>query len=364
MPLMKHRRLLLHLLFWVLYLLSQGFIWMNAFVTETAIISPETGQEIVTRTTFPGTLLQSLQAEFMALPGRLFAVYTNLYLLIPLFLLKRRWLVYGLSLAGLMLIATTFQGLFDLVTGAPGFFSGLPRDSGFNLFVQYLAVSANVVVVTGAVKILLHYLAEKRRAVELEQQSLKAELQFLKTQINPHFFFNTLNNLYGLALERSDKTPDLLLRLSDIMSYLLYESGAETVSLQKELDILKAFVELEQLRHGERASVRFEVEGMADSWRIPPLLLLPFVENAFKHGFKNGQHVCRIDLSLVIRDDELCFSVRNDFVEMPDARSKAGVGLENVRRRLALLLPDRHLLETGIMEGQFFISLKIRNTPV
>jgi len=174
--------------------------------------------------------------------------------------------------------------------------------------------------------------------------------------------FNTLNNLYGLALERSDKTPELLLRLSDLMSYLLYESGAETVSLRKELDILEAFIELEKLRHGDRAAVIFEIKGEANSWRIPPLLLLPFVENAFKHGLKNGSHTCRISIALNIQTDKLCFEVRNDLLERPDvADANAGVGLENVRRRLALLLPDRHRLETGTEEGQFFILLKIQN---
>jgi len=358
---MNHRRLLLHLLFWTLYLLSQGFIWMNAFVSETVIVSQETGQEIVTRSTFPGTLWQSLLSEGFALPGRLLAVYVNLYVLIPLFLLKKRWFTYALFLAVLMLAATGFQGLFALWMGLPGFFQGFPGDSGAALFVQYLAVSTNVVAFTGAVKILLHYLAEKRRAGQLEQERLVAELQFLKTQINPHFFFNTLNNLYGLALERSDKTPDLLLRLSDIMSYLLYESSAETVSLRKELDILEAFVELEKLRHGDRAVVAFEVKGEATAWRIPPLLLLPFVENAFKHGLKNGNNACRISIALNIKNDELCFEVRNDFVGTPDvADVNAGVGLENVRRRLALLLPDRHRLETGTKEGQFFIILGLQ----
>lgn len=359
---MKHRRLLLHLLFWTLYLLSQGFIWMNAFVSETVIVSQESGQEIVTRSTFPGTLWQSLLAECFTLPGKLLAVYVNLYVLIPLFLLKKRWIAYALALVVLMLTAAGFQGLFSIMFGRPGFFQGVPGDSGLPMFIQYLAVSANVVAFTGAVKILLHYLAEKRRAGQLEQERLVAELQFLKTQINPHFFFNTLNNLYGLALERSDKTPDLLLRLSDIMSYLLYESGAETVSLRKELDILEAFIELEKLRHGDRAEVTFEVKGEADYWRIPPLLLLPFVENAFKHGLKNGSHTCRISIALTIRSDELCFAVRNDFVATSDFPSaNAGVGLENVRRRLALLLPDRHRLETGTEEGMFFILLKIQN---
>ncbi|MDZ4678991.1 MAG: histidine kinase [Saprospiraceae bacterium] len=359
---MKHRRLLLHLLFWTLYLFSQGFIWMNAFVSETVIVSQETGQEIVTRSTFPGTLWQSLLSECFALPGRLLAVYVNLYVLIPFFLLKKRWFTYALSLLILMLAATGFQGLFSMLLGRPGFFQGFPGDSGLPMFVQYLAVSANVVAFTGAVKILLHYLAEKRRAGQLEQERLVAELQFLKTQINPHFFFNTLNNLYGLALERSDKTPELLLRLSDLMSYLLYESGAETVSLRKELDILEAFIELEKLRHGDRAAVIFEIKGEANSWRIPPLLLLPFVENAFKHGLKNGSHTCRISIALNIQTDKLCFEVRNDLLERPDvADANAGVGLENVRRRLALLLPDRHRLETGTEEGQFFILLKIQN---
>lgn len=358
--LMNYRRISLHLLFWALYLLSQSAMWMNAYETETAIISPETGREIITHSTFPGTFQQALRSEFFALPGRLLAVYFNLYVLIPFFLLKRRWLSYAVSLTILMLMATALQGLLSFFQSS----GHGPDFSRLTLFVQYFAVSANVVVFTGAVKILLHYLAEKRRASQLEQERLAAELQFLKTQINPHFFFNTLNNLYGLALERSDKTPDLLLRLSDIMSYLLYESSAEAVPLEKELSVLEAFIALEKLRHGDRAVVAFSVKGDAAPWRLPPLLLLPFVENAFKHGLKNSSTVCHIDIILDIQEKTLCFSVQNDFTAASHVSENSGLGLENVRRRLALLLPDHHHLETRAENGRFFIRLQMQRKPL
>ena len=361
---MRNRRILLHLIFWALYLGSQSLIWMNAFESETAIIEPGTGREIITRTTFPGTFWLALRWEVIGLPGKWLAVYANLYWLLPRFLLHKNWPRYVLSISGVLLVATFLEGVMRGVQ--PGILSfpemeNQPALFSAGRFIQALAITANVLAFTGAIKILLHYFEGKRRTEQLLRERLAAELQYLKAQINPHFFFNTLNNLYGMALDKSEKTPAMLLRLSDIMSYVLYEANASEVALQKEVDILESFIALEKLRHGDRVAVAFSVRGPTLGARLPPLLLLPFVENAFKHSTKGPQESCWINIQLEVELERLNFKVENNNGDSDTNTTNCGIGLENVRRRLELLYPNKHALKIIQDPERFFIHLSINN---
>ena len=362
-PSMYKRRILLHLIFWGLYLGSQSLIWMNAFESETALIEPGTGREIITRITFPGTFWLALRWELTGMPGKVFAVYANLYWLLPRFLLRKNWFRFAFSLIGILLVATFLEGALRGFLPVLLTFQGIENPSPFfspGRFVQALAITANVVAFTGAIKILLHYFEEKRRTEQLLRERLAAELQYLKAQINPHFFFNTLNNLYGMALDKSEKTPAMLLRLSNIMSYVLYEANAPDVPLQKEVDILEGFIALEKLRHGDRASVAFSVRGSISGARLPPLLLLPFVENAFKHSTKGNEEHCWINIQLEVTQERLIFKVENNAGDSDTTNtSNSGIGLENVRRRLELLYPKKHVLKITRLPERFFIHLSM-----
>ena len=165
-----------------------------------------------------------------------------------------------------------------------------PKTAFFNLasFSGAMAARFYLLGLTTAIHLAKEWIENQKRQSEREKIYLQTELNFLKTQINPHFFFNTLNNLYSLALNRSEQTPDVILKLSHLMSYMLYESNEARVSLEKEVNYLQDYVDLEKLRFGQRLTIRFEIEGNMEGVLIPPMILILFVENCFKHGLKDN----------------------------------------------------------------------------
>jgi two-component sensor histidine kinase len=224
-----------------------------------------------------------------------------------------------------------------------------------------------VVGSSSALRITGDYLRGQRNRREMERQQLLIELAMLKTQINPHFLFNTLNNIYSLTSRKSDKAPEAVLRLSEIMRYLLYESSTDTVPLSRELAHLRSFLDLQRLRLSATAqeAIQLTVTGApADcAHPIAPLLLLPLVENAFKHGDLAARPVAvQITLDLGA-DGQMRFSVLNH-VAAADAERElpnqpGGVGLVNLRRRLALLYPGRHTLQVQTPPGQHLVTLTL-----
>lgn len=178
---------------------------------------------------------------------------------------------------------------------------------------------------------------------DLENQRLTAELAFLKSQINPHFLFNSLNSIYSLAYQRSETTPEAILKLSEIMRYMLYECNDNKVDLAKELQYLQSYIDLQKIRFGKKAYVDFEVHGQVTNQRIVPLLLIAFIENAFKHGVANDP-VSPIKLIITVNEDHLTFYMENK-KHVLNRDAAGGIGLNNVRRRLNLLYPDAYKLE-------------------
>lgn len=141
-----------------------------------------------------------------------------------------------------------------------------------------------VISFVSAIKITLDWISTSKRAARLEKERLEAELRFLRSQISPHFFFNTLNNIYSLSLEQSKKTPETVLKLSELMRYLLYETKHKKQALDKELQCIKNYLDLERLRHGQRVNIDMNVKGNIKGRKVPSMLFIPFIENAFKHG--------------------------------------------------------------------------------
>ncbi|GAB2771114.1 hypothetical protein HNQ93_000588 [Hymenobacter luteus] len=218
---------------------------------------------------------------------------------------------------------------------------------------------------SSALRITGDYIRGQRNRREMERQQLLTELAMLKTQINPHFLFNTLNNIYSLTSRKSDKAPEAVLRLAEIMRYLLYESSTDTVPLSRELAHLRSFLDLQRLRLSASAqeAIQLEVSGTSPECAHPiaPLLLLPLVENAFKHGDLTARPVA-VHISLVLAPDGLLrFSVLNHVApadaerELP--RQPGGVGLVNLRRRLELLYPGRYALDVQTPPGQHLVTL-------
>jgi two-component system LytT family sensor kinase len=197
---------------------------------------------------------------------------------------------------------------------------------------------------------------QKKQAL-LVQQSREAELQFLRSQINPHFLFNTLNNIYSLVYEKSDKAPGATLKLSEMLRYMLYEKR-EFIPIAKEWEYIHSFIELEKLRFDYPLNIEILVNGNADKKEIPPYLLIPFIENAFKHGdLKDPAFPLRIQLS--VKEKEIFFRVENK-ISYKNKDQTGGVGLNNIKRRLELVYPGRHSLQTESDQVVFSSTLVLK----
>jgi LytS/YehU family sensor histidine kinase len=236
----------------------------------------------------------------------------------------------------------------------------LKNNSRFFLGSFFIAFSSSIY------KIINDWMEHQRERSELQKQNLRSELKFLKTQINPHFFFNTLNSLYALTLKKSDKAPEIVLKLSDMMRYMLYESNERTIALSKEIDYINNYLELEKLRHGNSFQINFELDGSPDGHEIAPLLFIPFLENSFKHGLDHELKSGYVNIQLKITDNTLDLTVKNSkptgIVNKDGLKKVGGIGLTNVRRRLNILYPSRYSLETKDLNQEFVVQMKLRGT--
>lgn len=203
--------------------------------------------------------------------------------------------------------------------------------------------------------------AVERRNREIINQQNEAQLQFLRAQINPHFLFNTLNNIYSLAVIGSEKTADMVLKLSNLLRYVIYDGKAETVALSREVAHIKSYIELFQMRSEHPADIRFSVNGALDGHEIEPMILIPLVENCFKHCDFESNPEAFIDLDLKVSGNEMHFSTLNTTDPGDQQKDQVGgVGLENIKQRLSLKYPNQHQLEIEEHEKRFAVKLKLQ----
>jgi len=203
------------------------------------------------------------------------------------------------------------------------------------------------------------WLLKQRDFLQAQQEKMTAELQLLKAQVHPHFLFNTLNNIYSFSLDRSPKTPELILKLSSLLSYMLYDCKAEEVRLEKEVEIMKNYIGLEKERYGDKIEISWTVEGNISEYFISPLLMLPFLENAFKHGASEQIEKPWMGVDLSVANNILKFKITNSKNEYI-AHSNNGIGIDNVKKRLQFLYPGKHELKIND-EGDFFaVSLMVK----
>ncbi|KRD57984.1 histidine kinase [Flavobacterium sp. Root935] len=200
----------------------------------------------------------------------------------------------------------------------------------------------------------------QKEKTALEIQNIQIEKDFLKAQLNPHFLFNTLNNLYGLTVRKDNLAPELILNLSDIMSYTLYESNTDIVRLEKELDFIKNYIALEKMRYADDKDIQVNIEGedQTAGLFIAPLLTFTFIENAFKYGLKSTKKAF-VKLDIKIENNTFWFSLENDFEESPAVNNFGGIGVENSRKRLELLYSNHYKLEIKKQDSSFKVDLKI-----
>ena len=291
-----------------------------------------------------------------------FVVYVNLRLLIPHYLQKKRFFVYFSFLGSLILMGIgvnmlTFNWLADIVF--PGYY--FIDYYSFSDILEFIAAYLFLTSLLKFSKSWFRQLETQQKISLLETEKLDAEIGALKAQVNPHFLFNSLNNLYSLSLDNDKRTPGIILRLSEMMRYLLYETNVEKVSLGKEIEHLDNFIEMQELRVGEGADIRFVKKGNTDGINVAPLLFLPLVENGFKHGIKGNTEGAFIHISLHVTDEEIEFKLENKKGEVDEMLNKknSGVGLENLRRRLELIYPEKHRLDITDGIQVFAATLKI-----
>jgi two-component system LytT family sensor kinase len=212
-----------------------------------------------------------------------------------------------------------------------------------------------------AIKLLKYWYANKQAQQVLIQEKLEAELKFLKTQIHPHFLFNTLNNLYALTLKKSDKAPEMVLKLSELINYMLYECKSDEVPLSKEIKFIHNYVAIEKMRYGDKVDVDIRVTGQTTERNIAPLILLPFVENAFKHGASENLLQSWVKVTVDAHADHVVIKVENSKAGENEQNGNAGIGIQNVKRRLVLLYPERHELKIINGTETFLVVLSINN---
>jgi len=278
-------------------------------------------------------------------------VYTNIYYLISNYFLKKRYFTYSLLLFLLLCCGTIGLKFIDYLHDI------LNENSIFQYFVNLLFF----IIITSSLKFLREYLKKQEQLLKTENTQLRTELSLLKAQVNPHFLFNTLNNLYGLITQHQhEQAAAITLKLSGLMRYLLESSKAEKVSLHKEVQFLEDYLALERIRLAENTDIRFEASGLDKEVFVAPLLLIPLVENAFKHGLQSISDQNFAHFSLSLQGQELYFEARNSVGKRLSLQEASGTGLANLRKRLALAYPERHLLEIETLNNTFSATLYIK----
>lgn len=285
------------------------------------------------------------------------AVYFNLKVLITQFLSKSKFGLYSLYASGLCILTALLNfSLFDFLIDK--LFPSLYFISYFRIWELILIVAAYLIF-TSILFLIWQYaqmLIEKRDAA-------RNELSALKAQINPHFLFNNLNTIYSMASQKDERTADVVLKLSDFLRYILYDTSEETIPLEKEVETIRTYVELQKERvNPESIKIEFVTEGHFDKVHIAPLLLLPLAENCFKHGIGKNSGIIRIRISY--DGKSLIFTTENQIAlrEKTDTEENGGLGIQNVEKRLNLIYPDRHSLEYHEKDGRFHLEMKVELT--
>lgn len=214
-----------------------------------------------------------------------------------------------------------------------------------------------IVVIATLLKLYQHKAEVEKKNREKLQRSQEAQIIYLKSQVNPHFLFNTLNNLYGLTFSKSDKAPYIVLGLSETMRYLIYETDQKLVPVQKETDFIRNYLELEKMRISNPENVRLSIDLRKEGVFIPPLLLLPFVENCFKHGSIGKREDGWAEIDIWDQKERMFFVCKNSVLSQPSGRESSGIGLKNVKQRLTLIFQDNYHLKINRQEDEFFVSL-------
>jgi len=341
------KRWLSHVLFWILLLFFYTLAMRSGY----------------------GSIYRSFNRNAILLLPQILASYSIIYFLNPVFLFKKKYVLFGiLFLIGTYIFSVLARVLVVYVVEAlyrePPFqqeslleiatdIKRLYRDFFYRVYLPvFLVVS---------IKLIKERFEEKSRRELLEKEKVTAELNFMRAQIHPHFLFNTLNNLYVLTLQKSDKAADTVLKLSEMLDYMLYKCNENTVSISEEIQLIQNYIDLEQLRYGDRLELVFNKEVDNSQTQIAPLILVSLIENAFKHGASGAVAVPKIKIEIGVKNEKLLFSIYNTKpiqVQKDTTNFKNGIGLVNTKSQLQLIYPDRHSIE--IIEDKTSYEVKLQ----
>lgn len=311
-----------------------------------------------------GTFQQALRVTLLnGLPQYIPITYLFLYVVLPS-LLQGRHRRFAFRLIIWFVAALVYR----FTVGRYGLVGVLPSGTSYTnnelrkLFDAPFMLANNFVFIAASLKMFRYWYQKEQANRQLAQETLLVELQVLKAQVHPHFLFNTLNNIYSLTLRQSETASEIVQKLLGLLRYMFRECNAREVPLSKEINLLRNYTQLEQIRYGNRLNIALKVGGELIDKQIAPLLLIPFVENAFKHGASEQTDRAFIDLSVVTRGNELTFRLENS--KNADISQSSllysGLGLANVRKRLALLYPDRHQLLIRSETTRYLVELTIQ----
>jgi sensor histidine kinase YesM len=279
------------------------------------------------------------------------AVYINLYYLIPRYLFLKKYSHYALSVSILILSTSLLIAIW------------MSKFDQINWFSRFIVMVINVVfslLMTSAGKLLFEYLQKMIKLKEIENKQLKAELNLLKSQVNPHFLFNTLNNLYGLITQNENqKASEVTLKLAELTRYLLESSKKEKVSIKRELQFIEDYLCLEKIRFSNNTDIKFDISGIDKEVFVAPLLFIPLVENAFKHGLQTVTEKSFAHFSLAIQGNDLFFESRNSIGKKFKNHSTSGTGITNLKNRLQLIYPEKHQLEIENTANFYKVTLHL-----
>ncbi len=286
-------------------------------------------------------------------------VYVNLFLLLPFLFKRKKYLLYLLGLAVDAALFLGFHGfVFEKLTHwlFPSYYIIGYYD--VSLLIVYFLIFVGVTTLIQLSQSWFELVEQERRIQRLEVEKARSALQALKAQINPHFLFNSLNSLYALSLRKADELPEVTLKLADVLRYMIYEANESLVPLQKEVDFLQKYLDLQRLRLQPQTEVRFEVSGDIDRLKVAPLLFIVFVENAFKHSGKAAGKGAFVSIQLEAKADNIHFRIENSKGPTDIVRDEkaSGLGLDNVRQRLDMLYPG-HVLLIGDEAECFVVDL-------
>jgi len=335
----RHRIKLIHLSFWAVYF--SFFLYQISFGRHKVANFGFAFRE----TTFHVTFVVLI-------------AYINYGLLLPRYLKHRSMLRYSMEFLPIFVFVIGFYVIlrrYDSI-GSPAheFFTST------KFVVQHSLSVFFIVIFVALMKFVEDWFTFESRKREIENEKLNSELRFLKEQINPHFLFNTLNNLYYLAVINSPNTPGVIEKLSQMMRYMLYDSNHPKVSLSKEIEYMKNYISLEKLRLNNEIPINFEVSGNVNDFFIVPLILNTFLENAFKHGLNNNSVDAFVNISIKVKDNNCLYCVENSKPALnANPAEKSGIGLQNVKRRLDLSYPERYHLDVEETETSYKVTLNV-----